>query len=100
MNHHLHLTNHETMSLLYHFRCSYLSARLGHVSCDLAINEPYRNIHGLEVIRLQGLGLRVRKVLRQQRSEETFAHVSQRCPRRDVLDSVILGEGKWKSWVS
>lgn len=100
MNHRRNLTKRETVSSPYRFHSSYLSARLGHLSRNLAVKKPHRDIHGLEVIRLQRLRPKFRKVLRQQRSDETFTHARQRRPGRDVPNGVILGEGKRKSWVS
>jgi len=100
MDHGRHLTKHETRSDLYNFRCSYLSPRLGHLPRNLAIDKPHRDIHGLEVVGLQGLGPETRKVLRHEGSDETFTHASQRRPGRDVPNSIILGEGKRKSWIS
>jgi len=98
MNDRQRLTKRETISSLHHF-ISYLIARLDHLSHDLAVNKPHRCVDGLEVIRLQWLIPKIRKILRQQRSDETFAHANRR-QRRDVPDSVILGEDKRKSWVS
>ena len=95
-----HLTKHEITSSLYRFHSSYLNARLDHLSRKFAVNKPHRDIHGIDVIWLQRLGPRTRKVLRQEGSDETLTHASHRGPRRDVPNSVILGEGKRKSWVS
>jgi len=100
MNYDRHLTKHETISSLHRFRSSYLIVRLGHLPRNLAIDKPHGDIHGLEVIRLQRLGPKIRKVLRQQRSDETFAHASQRSPWRDVPNSLVLGESKRESWFS
>jgi len=100
MDHPRHLTKHETVSHLHNSQCPYLSTRLGHLPCNLAVDEPHRDIHGLEVIGLQRLGPEIWKVLRHERSNKALAHAGQRCPRRDVSNSIILGEGERKSCVS
>ena len=101
MNHRRHLTKGETVSSPCCFRSSYLLlARLGQLSSSFAVDKPHRNVHGLEIIRLQRFRPEIRQVLRQQGSDETFAHASYRSPGCDVPNRVILGEGKRKSWVS
>ena len=90
----------KSISSSYYSDSSYLGARIVDHTRGLAVDEPYRDIHGAKVIRLWRFKPKPRKVLGQQGSDEAFAHITCRHPKSDVPNSVIAGEDKRKSWDS
>ena len=57
----------------HHSDSSYLGAQIVDHTRGLAVDEPYRDMHGTKVIRLWKLKPKPRKVVGQQRSDDTFA---------------------------